>query len=307
MIYPRKEEKLFNKGVDKYLLANTSSYSTRRWVVEQMYYKKLGRFPNLDNPSSFNEKLQWMRFNYHDPLMTRCVDKCSFKDYIKEQVGEEYVVPLYGVWTNVNDIDSDALPDKFVLKSTWGWGDLQNIIVRNKASLDQHKAKALLSNWMQPWNNYYYQSFEWDSKDIEPRIIAEELLEPSCGEIIDYKFFCYGGECKHFLVCKEMKIKTKFINYDLDLNCFKPSRRSHVTNVQFEKPQAFDEMLKIAEKLAKPFPFIRVDFYDVDGKIYVGELTFSPGVGLNDYYEEWDNKFGEYLTFPEANVNPHEE
>lgn len=307
VIYPRVEEKLFNKRVDKYLLANTSSYSTRRWVVEQMYYKKLGRFPNLDNPRSFNEKLQWMRFNYHDPLMTRCVDKCSFKDYIKEQVGEEYVVPLYGVWTNVNNIDFDALPDKFVLKSTWGWGDLQNIIVRKKASLDQHKAKALLSNWMQPWNNYYYQSFEWDSKDIEPRIIAEELLEPSSGEIVDYKFYCYNGKCKHFLVCKDRKIKTKYINYDLDFNCFKPSDKSYVSNEPFDKPKAFDKMLEIAETLAKPFPLVRVDFYDIDGKIYVGELTFSPGGGLNVYYEEWDNKFGEYLQLPDANVDPYKE
>lgn len=271
-----------------------------------MYYNVIGRFPNLDNPKSLNEKMQWMRFNYHDPLMTKCVDKCSFKEYIKETVGEEYVVPLYGVWDNVNDINFDDLPNKFAIKSTWGWGDLQNILVKNKSGLNVHKTRAMLSNWMQEWNNYYYQSFEWDSKDIKPRIIAEELLEPSCGEIIDYKFYCYNGKCRHFLICKDRKTKTKYINYDLNYNCIKLSPNSYVTNEKFIKTKEFDKMFELAEKLAKPFPLVRVDFYDVDGKIYVGELTFSPGGGFNTYYEEWDNKLGSWLTLPEANVSSDE-
>lgn len=236
-----------------------------------------------------------LTFNYHDPLMTRCVDKCSFKDYIKETVGEKYVVPLYGVWENVNDINFDALPNKFAIKSTWGWGDLQNILVKNKKNLNVHRAKAMLSNWLQEWNNYYYQSFEWDSKDIKPRIIAEMLLEPSSGEIIDYKFYCYHGKCRHFLICKDRKTKIKYINYDLDFNCIKLSPNSYVVDTKFKKNALFDEMLAMAEKLSKPFPLVRVDFYDVDGKLYVGELTFSPGGGFNTYYEEWDNKLGGWL------------
>ena len=147
----------------------------------------------------------------------------------------------------------------------------------------------MLSNWLQEWNNYYYQSFEWDSKDIKPRIIAEKLLEPSCGEIVDYKFYCYNGKCRHFLICKDRKTKTKYINYDLDFNCIKLSPNSYVADTKFEKNVLFDEMLAMAEKLSKPFPLVRVDFYDVDGKLYVGELTFSPGGGFNTYYEEWDN------------------
>lgn len=306
VIYPIVKEYLYNKRINNYLLEKTSSYKTRRWVIEQMYYNVIGRFPNLDNPKSLNEKMQWMRFNYHDSLMTKCVDKCSFKEYIKDTVGEEYVVPLYGVWDNVNDINFDDLPNKFAIKSTWGWGDLQNILVKNKYGLNLHKTRAMLSNWMQEWNNYYYQSFEWDSKDIKPRIIAEELLEPSCGEIIDYKFYCYNGKCRHFLICKDRKTKTKYINYDLDYNCIKLSPNSYVTNEKFIKTKEFDKMFELAEKLAKPFPLVRVDFYDVDGKIYVGELTFSPGGGFNTYYEEWDNKLGSWLTLPEANVSSDE-
>lgn len=305
VIWPIKSEHLYNKRIDNYLLEKALGYKARRWRIEQLYYSVTGRFPNLDNPKSLNEKMQWMRFNYHDPLMTKCVDKCSFKDYIKDTVGEEYVVPLYGVWENVNNIDFDNLPDKFAIKSTWGWGDLQNILVKNKKGLNVHKAKALLSNWLQEWNNYYYQSFEWDSKDIKPRIIAEKLLEPSCGEIIDYKFYCYNGKCKHFLICKDRKTQTKYINYDLDFNCIKLSPNSYVVNTKFEKNKLFDEMLVMAEKLAKPFPLVRVDFYDVDGKLYVGELTFSPGGGFNTYYEEWDNKLGDYLELPKANVNAY--
>ena len=273
-----------------------------------MYFNVIGRFPNLDNPKSLNEKMQWMRFNYHDPLMTKCVDKCSFKDYIRETVGEEYVVPLYGVWTNVNDINFDELPDKFAIKSTWGWGDLQNILVKNKKSLNLHRARAMLSNWLQEWNNYYYQSFEWDSKDIQPRILAEKLLEPSCGEIIDYKFYCYNGKCRHFLICKDRKTQTKYINYDLNFNCIKLSPNSYVTKDKSNVSRRWQSWMHkgeraMAEKLATPFPLVRVDFYDVDGKLYVGELTFSPGGGFNTYYEEWDNKLGEYLQLPEANVS----
>lgn len=303
IIYPQVKEYKYNKRIYNYLLEKHDSLKTKRWVIEQMYFSTIGRFPNLDNPQSLNEKMQWMRLYYHDPLMTRCVDKCSFKDYIKEIVGEEYVVPLYGVWENVNDIDFDALPDKFVLKSTWGWGDLQNIIVKKKSSLNLHKARAMLSNWLMPWNNYYYQSFEWDSQDIPPRIIAEQLLEPACGEIIDYKFYCYNGVCRHFLVCLDRKIKTKYINFDLNLNCIKLSPNSFVTTEKFEKPPTFNMMLQMAEKLAAPFPLVRVDFYDIDGKIYVGELTFSPGGGFNTYYEEWDNQLGSFLKLPESNVD----
>lgn len=302
VIYPLIREYQYNKRIHNYLLANKDGEKINRWVVEQMFYSQTHRFPNLDNPKTLNEKMQWMRLYYHDPLMTRCVDKCTFKDYIRETVGEEYVVPLYGVWDNVNDIPFDELPDKYAIKSTWGWGDLQNILVKNKNGLDVDKTKAMLSNWMMPWNNYYYQSFEWDSKDISPRILAEQLLEPKCGEIIDYKFYCYNGECKHFLVCKDRKTKTKYINYDMDFNCIAPSPNSYVTKEKFDKPDTFESMLAVAEKLAKPFPLVRVDFYDVDGKIYVGELTFSPGGGFNTYKEEWDLKFGSYLTLPESNT-----
>lgn len=302
VIYPVITEYLYNKRIHNYLLEKHFGYKIRRWVIEQLYYSVIGRFPNLDNPKSLNEKMQWMRFNYHDPLMTKCVDKYTFKDYIKEKIGEEYVVPLYGVWDNVNDIDFEKLPDKFAIKTTWGWGDLQNILVKNKKSLNIHKVRAMLSNWLQEWNNYYYQSFEWDSKDIKPRIIAEKLLEPSSGEIVDYKFYCYNGKCKHFLICKDRKTKTKYINYDLNLNCIKLSPNSYVDNKKFVKDAAFDLMFSLAEKLSKPFPLVRVDFYDVDGKIYVGEMTFSPGGGFNTYFEEWDNKLGELLQLPERNV-----
>lgn len=302
VIYPQVQDTQYNKRIHNYMLEKHYGLPIRRWVIEQMAYRVTKRFPNLDNPKGFNEKIQWMRFHYHDPLMTKCADKCSFKDYIRETVGEKYVVPLYGVWENVNDIDFDSLPDSFALKSTWGWGDLQNILVTNKKALSYDHAKALLADWLQPWNNYYYQSFEWDSKDIKPRAIAEELLQPSSGEIIDYKFYCYNGVCRHFLVCKDRKTKTKYINYDLNFNCLKLSPNSYVTDKPFEKPDTFEEMLDVAQKLAKPFPLVRVDFYDVDGKLYVGEMTFSPGGGFNTYYDEWDKKLGEFLVLPEPNV-----
>ncbi len=302
VVFPRVQDVQYNKRIHNYMLANQLGEPVSRWVVEQMAYRVTGRFPDLEHPVGFNEKMQWMRLHYHDPLMTRCVDKCSFKDYIRETVGGQYVVPLYGVWDNVNDIDFDSLPESFVLKSTWGWGDLQNILVRKKEKLDINRAKAVMADWLMPWNNYYYQSFEWDSKDVPPRIIAEKLLQPSRGGIVDYKFYCFNGVCRYFLVCKDRKTETKYINYDLDFNCLKLSPNSYVTRERFQDPGNFQEMLSLAEKLAKPFPLVRVDFYDVDGKLYVGELTFSPGGGFNTYYDEWDRKIGSWLTLPEANV-----
>lgn len=302
VIWPTVKDTQYNKRIYNYLLEKQLGDAAKRWVIEQMFYRETGRFPNLDNPQGFNEKLQWMRFHYHDPLMTRCVNKLTFKDYIKETVGEQYVVPLYGSWGNVNDIDFDALPDAFALKSNWGWGDLQNILVKDKKFLNIDLARATMAEWLMPWNNYYYQSFEWDSKDIEPCILAEELLQPSCGEIIDYKFYCYNGRCRHFLVCKDRTTKTKYINYDLDFNCIRLSPKSDYTQEPFQATDQFREMLRLAETLAEPFPLVRVDFYDIDGRIYIGELTFSPGGGFNTYYPEWDLKLGSYLELPEANV-----
>lgn len=295
--YPRYPKRMFN-----YLLEQKDGAPVRRWLIEQRLYDTTGRFPDLDNPKGFNEKLQWMRLHYHDPLMLKCVDKITFKDYIAETCGEEYVVPMLGKWKSANEIDFDSLPDSFAIKSNWGWGDQQNVLVLDKKHLDVHRLKALVSNWLMEWNNYYFQAFEWDSKDIEPYVFAEELLLPASGEIVDYKFYCYNGECKHFLVCKDRKTKTKYINYDLDFNCLALSERSYIDENKYQPDENFYKMLEMANKLSKPFPLVRVDFYDVDGRIYVGELTFSPGGGLNTYSEEWDLRLGAMLTLPEANV-----
>ena len=284
----------------EYLNAKVLTKDERACDLKRVFYKNLGYYLDLRNPKTFNQKIQWLKLYYKDPLMTRCVDKAEFKNYIREQMGEEYVVPFYGAYENENDIDFDALPDRFVLKSNVQSDAKHILVVKDKKRIDLDKTKTLLSTWLMKKNNLCcsYCNAYWD---VVPKILIEEYLESASGGIDDYKFYCYNGICKHFLVCKDRGPATKYINYDLNFDCITPSPNSHKATGKCEDQDIIRKMIEIAEKLAKPFPFVRVDFYYVDGRMYIGELTFYPGGGYNTYSREWDEKFGSYLKLPEAN------
>lgn len=282
----------------EYLNAKALTKKEKACELKKNFYSKVGYYLDIDNPKTFNQKIQWLKLNYINSDMPRCVDKDEFKNYIEEKLGKGYTVPGYGAYENENDIDFDNLPNKFVLKSNVQSDSRHILIVHDKSKLDIDKTKTVIATWLLKKNNLCssYCSAYWD---VTPKIVVETFLETKQGSINDYKFYCYNGKCQHFLVCKDRGSNTKYINYDMNFECIKPSPKSYYKKGKCYDINSITKMIEIAEKLATPFPFVRVDFYDVDGKIYVGELTFYPGGGYNSYYREWDEKFGEYLKLPD--------
>ena len=271
-----------------------------RYCVEEQFKNYLGYPLNLDNPQTFNEKLQWLKLYYHDPLMTKCADKVAVRAYVKEKIGEGYLVPCLGVWDSPDAIDFDKLPNRFVLKVNWGSG--QNIIVKDKSKLNVREAKEKLRDWMKPENNLYFRFFERAYKDIQPKIIAEKYIEESKNQpVSDYKFFCYHGDPKFMYVAVDsFNYDIMRVNYyDCDFNKLPLVKHYPNINEDIPKPKMWNKMIEISKVLSKPFLFVRVDFFVVDGSLKVGELTFYPGGGIDKFEPvEWDYRFGAPLTLP---------
>ena len=271
-----------------------------RYCLKEQFKRHLGYPLDLRHPKTFNEKLQWLKLHEHNPLITKCADKVAVRDYIKEKIGEEYLVPCLGVWDNPNDIDFDKLPNQFVLKVNWGSG--QNIIVKDKTSLDITDVRNKLAAWMAPESNHYFAFFEWGYKDIKPKIICEKYIEESENKpVSDYKFFCYHGQPKYMYVAVDsFNYKRMRINYyDCDFNKLPLTRHYPNTDYDIPKPKKWDRMIELSKILSEPFLFVRVDFFIVGNSLKVGELTFYPGAGLDAFEPtEWDYKFGNPLKLP---------
>ena len=253
---------------------------------------------NLDNPQTFNEKLQWLKLNDRHPEYTKMVDKATAKEYVAEIVGEKYIIPTIGLWESVDEIDWDSLPTQFVIKCT---GDSGGVVVcKDKNKLDIASAKAKLKKG---WGrNYCKYNKEYPYENIHPRIIAEEYLEDESGyELKDYKIFCFNGEPKLIEVDFDRFNGHKRNVYDLNWNLIDliiefPGDKSR----KIEKPINFDEMLYVAAQLSKGIPHVRVDLYNVNGKIYFGELTFFHGSGMERFDPiEWNYKLGNLIKLPQ--------
>ena len=274
----------------------------KKYIAEHFIEKQIDYKPDFDNPKSFNEKIIWMKLYYQDPLIMKCCDKFAVKDYVTERLGKGYVVPTIASWENEDDIDFDILPDKFVLKVNWSTGF--NIIVRDKSNLDKEKTRRKLHDWMKPYNNSYYFYFNWGYKHMRPVIYAEKYIEQIDGQVYDYKFFCFNGEPKFAYVATdhfEGQI-SKISLYDLNWNKLPVKYGTHETN-DVEPPNNLDKAIEISKELSKPFPFVRVDFYEIEDKLYVGEMTFYPGGGFNKIEPlECDYKIGEMLQLPEKMI-----
>ena len=270
----------------------------KRLIAEQ-FKKELGYEINFDDPKSFNEKIQWIKLNYKNPLLTKCADKFVVREYVKEKIGNQYLVNLLAVYDKVEDIDFDNLPDKFVLKVNHGSG--QNIICKNKNELNIQDAKEKLKIWMQPSSNHYYYSYEWCYKKIKPKIICEEYIEQLDGNLIDYKFLCFHGEPKYIWVDIDRFGNHRRNFYDLDWNYLEdfqlkyPKDRNTITS----KPAHLKEMINIAKKLSEAFPHVRIDLYSLDDKIYFGEMTFYSGNGMEVFTpQKRDYELGNLITLP---------
>ncbi len=261
---------------------------------------------NLEEPKTFSEKLQWLKLYDRQKHYAEIVDKYEVKEHIAKVVGPEYVIPTLGVWDSFDDIDFDALPQQFVLKCTHDSASC--IICQNKSQFDKQKAKKKLESALK--SNFYYRNREWQYYNVKPRIIAEVYLMNSgngnadvdvdSGALTDYKFFCFGGIPKVMYISKDRGSNPETDFFDLEFNHLPIRMKDPNARSAPSKPDCFDDMVALAEKLSKNYPHIRVDFYVVNNKIYVGELTLHHCGGfVNVYPEEWDKRLGSWITLPE--------
>lgn len=262
------------------------------------YRSEFGRELNLECPETYTEKLQWLKLYDHRPEYTLMVDKFAVKQYVAERIGEEYVIPLLGVWERVEDIDFASLPEKFVLKTTHDSGGL--VICKDKKELDIQKAIKKLTYFLN--RRYYDYNREWPYKNVKPRIIAEQYMEDSTyRELRDYKFFTFGGVPKVLYIAQGRGKGEPTVAdfFDMDFNHLPFSIDHDTADVPPEKPQNFELMKKLAAKLSEGTPQLRVDFYEVDGRVYFGEMTFFHCSGLAPFHpKEWDRIFGDWVTLP---------
>lgn len=268
-------------------------------MIQLQYKIKTGRRLNLKNPTRFTEKLQWYKLYYRDALMTKCVDKHSVREYISQKGFEDILVPLYGVYESVEDINFDVLPDKFVLKTTNG--SHTNIFCEDKEKLDITETKKLLYQWLN--KRPVKAGREWAYYNIKPRIICEKMLG---NELIDYKFYGFRGNVEYIKVVKD-RFHISGQKQGIFNNRFEqlPYFKNDVGRIDnyLEKPQKFDEMVFIAKKLSEDFPHVRVDLYNIDGKIYFGELTFYDTSGYETFTpDEFDCILGrQFILSPKIN------
>ena len=255
---------------------------------------------DLDNPKTFNEKLQWLKLYDRKPEYTRMVDKYEAKGYVAERIGEEYIIPTLGVWDRFDDIDFESLPNQFVLKCTHDSGGL--VICKDKSKLDIKSAKRKINKCLKC--NYYWQGREWQYKDVNPRIIAEKFMTDGDKECLtDYKFFCFGGEPKFMYrsMDKAQDPRTDF--FDMDYNRLNMRMRDPNSDIIPQKPECFEEMKRLAKILSAGIPHLRVDFYEIEGKIYFRELTFYHCGGFSKIYpEKWMDTLGEWIDLKKENI-----
>ena len=285
-------------------LINSSLFGYHRMSDEKFLKKKfrysLGYELNLNNPQTFNEKLQWLKLYDHRPEYTTMVDKYAVKKYVADKIGEQYIIPTLGVWDKFDDIDFEKLPNQFVMKCTHDSGGL--VICRDKSKFNILTARKKINRCIK--RNYYWIGREWSYKNVKPRIIAERYMECSDSSFLkDYKFFCFNGKVEFLYLSEGLENhNTARISYvtldwkqaDFYRNDYKPFNKLP------PKPINFDKMVKLAEILSEDIPFLRVDFYEINGKIYFGELTLYTGAGFTKFEpESADIKIGNLLKLPE--------
>ncbi len=262
--------------------------------LKLLFWARTGKRLNLKNPRTYNEKLQWLKLYDRNPEYTKMVDKYEVRKYISEKIGEEYLIPLLGVWESFDEIDFDSLPEQFVLKCTHDSGGL--VICKDKSKLDLAVAKKKINKCLK--RNFYKYNREWVYKNVKPRIIAEKYMVDESGtELKDYKFFCFDGEPRAMFIATDRPHDTRFDFFDMQFNHL-PFLNGHpMATKEIKKPTGFDKMAELSRILSADMRHVRTDFYDINGKIYFGEITFFHHSGFTPFEpEEWDYKFGEWIN-----------
>lgn len=271
------------------------------WMKDKTYLKLkyrliLNKKLDLNNPKTFNEKLQWLKLYDRNLNYTKMVDKYEAKKYVADIIGNEYIIKTLGIYKKFEEIDFDKLPKQFVMKPTHTSGDI--FICKDKDKINYKKLRKKVNKWLK--RKYYYFHREWPYKNIKPRIIIEEYMKDNTkkDELKDYKFMCFNGKVKCAFVCSDRYEKDglKVDFYDLEWRKMPFQRHYPNSKENIPKPKNYELMIELAEKLAKGITFIRVDFYEINERVFFGELTFFPGSGFEEFTpEEYDEFLGEML------------
>lgn len=285
---------LSNRGIN---LFNDKTYLKIR------YFATFKKILNLQTPQTFNEKLQWLKLNDRKDIYTTMVDKFEAKSYVSSIIGNKYIIPTLGVYDNFNEIDFNKLPSQFVIKCTHDSGGL--MIVSDKSKLDVKKAKEKINKSFK--RNYYYPGREWPYKNVKPKIIIEKYMKDnSTNDLRDYKFFCFNGKCKFFKIDFNRLTKHQANYYDTNGNILPFGEEICPPDFakKLELPVNLKKMITLAEKLSQNIKFLRVDFYEINGNIYFGELTFYPTSGFGKFIPNiWDLKLGNYIDLSMVTTN----
>lgn len=292
-----------NKSLLRSVIRYTKNRGLLSWLPDKVYIKitfweRMGYHINLENPTTFNEKIQWLKLYDRKPIYTQMVDKYEAKKYVSNIIGQEYIIPTLGLWNQFDDIDFEILPEQFVLKCTHDSGGL--VICREKQNLDMDFVRKKINSSLQ--HDYYKLGREWPYKNVKRRIIAEKYMSDDNESLTDYKFFCFDGEPKFLYISYGMENhKTAQISFAyLDWTRAPFERLDYLPFSKLpRKPDRLEEMIEISRKLSKGFSFLRVDLYEIQGRVYFSELTFSPCGGMVPFKpEEYDRIVGKMLKLP---------
>ncbi len=287
------------------LLSHTAGFWPDKLYLKWRFRLEMGKKLNLKNPQTFSEKIQWLKLYDRKPEYTIMVDKHAVKKYVADKIGEEYIIPTLGVWSTPEEIEWDKLPDQFVLKTTHGGGGGGVVICKDKTTLDKNRAIAKLNMSLE--SDIYRNFREWPYKSVPKRIIAEKLLVDngnSSSDLPDYKFFCFNGICKYCQVIKgrDSIMTIDFFDKDWKHQPFHEPENYPFAEDEINKPFNIELMWTLAETLAANKAFSRIDFYEVNNKVYLGEITFYPTSGFGGFSpKEWDEKIGSLIKIPLSN------
>lgn len=292
------------KWIEYYLGKTKGNNLSDEFFLKLKFYSCIGKRLNLENPKTYNEKLQWLKLYNRKPEYTMMVDKYLVREYVKEKLGEEYLIPMLGVWDCPDEIDFDALPDKFVLKCNHNSGRGM-YICKDKSKMDVEKVRAGLEDGLR--QDYFMQSREWPYKNVKRKIVAEQFMEDKkTAELRDYKFFVFDGEVKALFIATDRQtpgVETKFDFFDENFNHLPIINEHPNAEIMPEKPLQFEEMKRLASILGDGMPHVRIDFYEVNGRIYFGEITFFQNSGLVPVEPpEWDKRLGDWIKLPNKTV-----
>lgn len=282
---------------------NNLRYNDKEFYLRK-FKKSHGEYPDLETPKAFSEKLVWSMLNYRDKRYIMCADKYAVRTFVKNTIGEEYLIKCYDIYNKIEDINFDKLPNKFVLKATHasGW----NIICPNKNEINEKRTLYSLKHWFT--QNYFNYNREWHYKYMPKRVICEEYIGLKDGTPpMDYKILCFNGIPKLILLDIARFKHLQCNIYDVEWNQIKDVQISHEQDYskEYEKPKNLEEMLDVASKLSKGFEHVRIDLYNIDGKIHFGEMTFFHGAGVYSTYrpKEFDLLIGSWFQLPKANLD----